>query len=201
MNSAAFVSSTGLGLLRICLAYLQICRNSTVRVSLAKKITVIHSVLFILFISLVYFFTCYILLLARDDTWMQKIPGPAFFWWRFPCDTDSNLCDTGVLRWWHFMWNTEFFGLWGPLLMHFSFSSPWWSTSGCAAWAYIFTEHQSHLEGKYSHIHGQDKFCQYLGAFRALFYLGETLQVPLPTDLKIFGTEESIVQRKPSIGE
>lgn len=69
----------------------------------------------------------------------------------FPCDTDSNLCDTGVWRWWHFMWNAEFLGLWRPVLMHFpSLSSPWWSTSGCAAWAYIFTEHQSHLEGKYT---------------------------------------------------
>lgn len=115
MNSAAFLSPTGLWLLRICLAYLQMCWNSTVRVSQAKKISIIHSILFILCTSLVCFGTCCILLLARDDTWMQKIPGPAFVWWSFPCDTASNLCDTEVLRWWHFMWNAELLGLWGPV--------------------------------------------------------------------------------------
>lgn len=79
MNSTAFLSPTGLWLLKIPLAYLQICRNSTVRVSLAMKTTIIH-LLYSFYLPDWYLLAHVFLLLARDVAWMQKIPGPAFVW-------------------------------------------------------------------------------------------------------------------------
>lgn len=114
---------------------------------ITKQTKVTHSWVF--FVRLLCSGMCFISLLATDDIWMKKMLASGFAQWSsifcfFSLLFDSAqifvmlVCSAGDIPCEVLIPCALKPGLATPV---FSLCSSWWSTSGCSAWAYIFTKH------------------------------------------------------------